>query len=539
MPRLDDPRIAAALAPLPADAPDAAAFRYDPQFEALESEIGKLERLGPAEVHWPDIVREAQAVLATRSKDLAVAAWLTVALGQTEGLAGLTTGLAIVRDLVDGQWERVFPQRPRARAGVFQWLTARAARLVPAETSGDSAAAVALAAFEEIDALDRLLAEKLPDPGVALGELLRPLRTLAQTARRAAAERAAQAEAAQKAAAAPPAPAPAPAAASPARAAVPAALTVSVPQFSDGNTEKLFAALREAVRTAALQVLEADPGEVRAYQLLRAVTWLPLTELPPARGGRTELMPPPETRRTEFEALAKAGNARDLVLAIESFCSGSGFFWLDGQRLSATTLAGMGPRFAACSQAVVQGVQALLRRLPGLQELAFSDGTPFADAPTRAWIDNIVMATTTEKGSAGGAAPWETGLAAARQKAGDGEAEAALAMLADGVAGAPGGRARFLWQLAAATFCLESGAAAVAVPVLQHLDRQIDRHGLEEWEPEVAAQAALMLHRSLQAPNGAVLLVDGERSALADAAFARLARVDPVTAARVAGTRRG
>ena len=44
MPRLNDPRVANATAPLPAEAPDPAAFRYQPDFDALQTEIGKLEK---------------------------------------------------------------------------------------------------------------------------------------------------------------------------------------------------------------------------------------------------------------------------------------------------------------------------------------------------------------------------------------------------------------------------------------------------------------------------------------------------------------
>ncbi|MDE2515743.1 MAG: type VI secretion system protein TssA [Rhodospirillales bacterium] len=541
MPRLDDPRIAAALAPLPADAPDPAAFRYDPEFEALEGEIARLERDGPAAIRWAEVARGAQAVLAGRSKDLSAASWLAVALGETEGLAGLATGLAILRDLVEQQWAMLFPQRPRARAGAFAWLAARAVHAVPQDLADAAAGPAALAAFEEIEALDRLLGEKLAD-APSLGELLRPLRALAQEYRRAevaaqseaqanaramtAGEGAAIAAAATEAAGSPP-------------AAVTAARAVALPALptiGGDDAEALFASLREAVRTAALGVLEADPGEARAYQMLRAVTWLGITELPPLSNGRTALLAPPETRRSEFDALTRAGNSVDLVRAVESFCSGSGMFWLDGQRISATALAGMGPRFAACSAVVVQGVQAVLRRLPGLEALCFADGTPFADPATRSWIDAIVLgegAGAAEDGEGG--APWQQALGDARIQAGNGEIEAALAALAAGAAAAPDRRSAFLWRLNAATLCLESGLAAIAVPVLRDLDRLIDVHGLEVWEPEVAARATMMLHRSLQAAPADDSAVAEENAVLARAAFARLARLDPVAAARLAG----
>ncbi|MBS0558694.1 MAG: type VI secretion system protein TssA [Proteobacteria bacterium] len=539
MPRLDDPRVAAALAPLPDGAPDPATFRYDPEFEAVAGEIGKLERAGPAGVRWADVARDAQAILATRAKDLTVAAWLAVALGRTEGLGGLAAGLAILRGLVEQAWEQVFPVRPRARSGALEWLAANSAPAVPAALPDPSAGPAAVAAFEDIEALDRALADKLAEPP-ALGDLVRRLRALAEEQRQAEAAQAAH----ETAAAAPPPVAAVAAVSAGAPAAGPAAAALAaMPAIAGADAEALFGSMREAVRTAALEALQADAGEARAYRMLRAITWLQITDLPPARDGRTELMPPPEIRRVEFDALSKAGNLPDLVLALESYCSGSGLFWLDGQRLSAAALAAMGPRFAACGQAVVQGVQAMLRRLPGIEALSFSDGTPFADAATRGWIDGIVLgdAARATDDAAAGAALWEPALQAARSQVAQGETEAALQALAAGGAAAASLRDRFMWRLAQATLCLESGIGEVAVPLLRDLDRLVDAHGLESWEPAIAARAAQMLHRSLTGTTfggeDAGLAPDDGRAALASAAFARLARTDPVAAARLAGGR--
>ena len=529
---LEDPRLVAALAPLPGDAPDAASFRYDPQFEALENEIGKLERVGPSAIRWVEVARDAAAILATRSKDLTVACWLAVALSESEGLSGLATGLAIVHGLVGERWDGLFPVRPRARAGAVEWLVTRGANAVPAELPDAAAGEAAQIAYQKLDELDALLAEKLAD-APALGELLRPLRGLAEAHRHAQAAQAA----APIVAARPEAAAASPAAHAPVQISQAAtAQPLALPAIEGGDNDKLFVSLREAVRTVALQALEADLGEARAYQMLRAVTWLHITELPPSHDGHTELMAPPETRRAEFAALAAAGNGPELVIALERFSSASGLFWLDAQRVAATTLASMGGRFQSCSQAVTQGMQSVLKRLPGLPSLRFSDGTPFADSTTQAWLDGIMAVG--DGAAAGGStsagdtepAPWTAALQVARGQASGGQGEQALAALVAGGSVAPNGRERFLWQLAQASFCIENGAAAVAIPILLHLDAQVDTHGLEYWDPGMTAQLALMLHRALGMTESH-LPAAGE---LKTAIFARLARVDPVAAARLA-----
>lgn len=529
MARLEDARIAATTAALPPDAPDPEAFRYEAEYEALDSEIRKLERLGPAEVQWPEVLRQAQAILTTRSKDLGVLTWFVFALQETEGLKGLAVGLAVLRDTVEQFWDSLFPARPRARVGALEWLAGRAAAAIPAEVPAGQGDTV-IAAFEELDALDRFLGEHLPDAGAALLDLLRPLRSLAADQRRLAEERQRQAEQP----AAPTAPV-AVATAAPAPASGPALPDLAA---AGGDPERVLSALRDGIRTTALQLLEAHPTEPRAYQLLRAVTWLAVTELPPARDGRTELLPPPDTRRGEFDALAGAGNRPELVLALERFCSGSGLFWLDGQRLSATALAELGPAHAACARAVARGVIDLLDRLPGLADLAFSDGTPFVDAATRGWLETIRPAPAGADGGGGEAAPWAAAFIAARGKALAGQGEEALAGLADAGAAAPDGRARFFWRLGLARLCLETGAAPVALPILRQLDDLVERQGLEAWEPAAAAEVATSLIRCVAAPELSKTLAEAERSGIAQAAFARLARADPMAAQRTAKRQR-
>lgn len=535
MARVEDARIAAVTAALPPDAPDPEEFRYETEYEALDGELRKLERLGPAEVRWPEVLRQAQAILTTRSKDLAVLAWFVVALQHTEGLKGLAIGLAALRDTVERFWDSLFPVRPRGRIGALEWLAGRAAGAMPAELPPDQGELV-VAAFEEVDALDRFLGEHLPDAGAALLELLRPLRSLAAEHRRLEEEKQRQAEPAATAAAAPPAAA-APAAAAPAAtAAATRAPAVAVPDLATagGDPERVLSALHDGIRTTALQLLEANAAEPRAYRLLRAATWLAVTELPPARDGRTELLPPPDTRRSEFNALAGAGNRQELVLALERFCSGSGLFWLDGQRLSAIALAAMGPAFAACAREVARGVVDLLDRLPGLADLSFADGSPFADATTRGWLETIRPGPVGADAGPAEAAPWAAAFVEARDKVLAGQADEALACLAGGGAAAPDGRARFFWRLGLARLCLETGAAPVALPILRHLDDLVERQGLEAWEPAAASEVAAALIRCAAAPEIATTLAEGERFDILRAAFARLARADPLAAQRAA-----
>lgn len=525
---MTDPRIDSAIASLPAGAPDPASFREGPAFDALDSQIRRLEREGPSAIAWPEIVRQAQAALETQSKDLSVAVWLAVGLANTEGLPGLAVGLAILRGLVEQQWDTLFPPKARARArsGVLQWLAGRAARTIPSGPLAAQQLTAATEAWEELRALDRLLIEKLPPDGVPLTDLARPLRALAEEAQR------------QQAAVPAPAPTPASVVPTPATASVapvpvaaPAAL-VFPPVGAD--PEKALSALREAVRGSALSLLEANLAEPRGYALLRSVTWLAVTEPPPVVGGRTAIMPPPEQREVEFNALRGAKNLPDLVLSLERYCSGSGIFWLDGHRMAAASLTEMGPRYDACVAAIVQGVANLVARLPTLPDLVFSNGRPFADGVTRAWIATAVAPPAADSHRTGEMEPWKAGFDEARKLLLDGKAEAGLERLVAARGAVADGRSRFFWGLAQARFCMEAGVAPVALPLLRHLDSLAGRHDVEAWEPSAIAELSKLLYGCLVSSDIVKMLPDVDRMRAVETEFGRLARLDPMLATRTA-----
>ena len=91
-------------------------LEYDADFLALdraqqgrpEQVIGDSVKPGE-EPDWPDVSERAVTLLG-RARDLRVAATLTTALLKTEGFAGLATGLAILKGLLERQWDTVHPQ---------------------------------------------------------------------------------------------------------------------------------------------------------------------------------------------------------------------------------------------------------------------------------------------------------------------------------------------------------------------------------------------------------------------------------------------
>src|SRR5919198_3115941 len=59
---------------------------------------------------WPLVIKLASETIATKSKDLQLAAWLTEALLRKEGVAGLKEGLDLIRGLIENFWDGLYPE---------------------------------------------------------------------------------------------------------------------------------------------------------------------------------------------------------------------------------------------------------------------------------------------------------------------------------------------------------------------------------------------------------------------------------------------
>jgi len=143
MPIVDSAQL---LEPVSADKPVGDPLDNDPAFLALEMlSQGTPERvmgevIVPAEApNWSQL-RDQALSLFGRSKDLRVAILLTRALLHTDAIQGVSSGLTLLRGMVDRYWEELHPQPDEddpadqtERAMVFAALTDYAAMLSPLE----------------------------------------------------------------------------------------------------------------------------------------------------------------------------------------------------------------------------------------------------------------------------------------------------------------------------------------------------------------------------------------------------------------------
>jgi len=107
--------IASLLAPISAEHPAGESLLYDAVYDQLKDAArgggrSQLDADEAAAPDWKGLLQLASSTLATRSKDLQIAAWLTEALTQTHGFPGLRDGLRTLRGLLDTFWDTLHPQ---------------------------------------------------------------------------------------------------------------------------------------------------------------------------------------------------------------------------------------------------------------------------------------------------------------------------------------------------------------------------------------------------------------------------------------------
>ena len=599
------------LNPIAGENPSGQNLRYAPVYDKIKEARREDDDAAQGDwkierklADWGFVVKTAGETLATKSKDLQLAAWLTEALLKTQGIAGLRDGLDLLKGLIDGFWDTLYPEieecdvemraapldwvggrldrgvkdSPLTRGG-FSWFVYKESRKVPTEeeAGGSSAKAetraaamadgkltpeefdksfdsspkayyVQLAAdfdsaMESLQALDGLCEEKFQDVAPSFGPLRQTLEEVKQAVRIflqkkrekepdepvAGEEPEAEAESASWAAEEE-APA-AQAASAPARARKPGGALSAEPVDRDDAIARVV--------SAAKFLRGENQYDPAPYLLLRGLRWgelrAPGTDIDPAL-----LAAPPSDLRQDLKRLAVEANWTEVLEAAEKgMALECGRGWLDLQRYVGRACYELGAYYEPIRRAVISEVRGLLADYPQLPELTMMDDTPTANAETQAWLkENAAPAeaqytpppfeSDTEAGSASepGAEAAPDTYYLAMQAARDGRPQEGVEMLTREIAHESNGRARFHRKLQLTQLCIGAGHEDVAVPILQALAAEIERHKLEDWEsPELLAQPLALLYRCLTKDEGSA----EERQKL----YSWICRLDPLQAMNV------
>jgi type VI secretion system protein VasJ len=512
-------RVQPFLEPISAAAPSGGSARYEPEYERILAEVGKLEAPTGGAVDWVQVATLGKKLLGSKSKDLLLAAYTGFALfAPKKNLAGLLEGMVLVSELTDRYWDSLFPdgKRQKARANAVGWFVQRVSITVGDVVPGASDRDVVEALAPAAQRLAEVCRARFTEGGPAFGPLMEALERLRMQLP-------------------PEAPPPSPAAPEPAvasgssgstTASAPSPAATSLPSVPAPPARGADATgwLREigaALCQAAADIRRASPSVPAAYRVLRTGLWLHLTQAPP-RGpdGRCPFPGLPADLRAQLQALATNAKWMELLEEAESALI-QHRFQLDLHRFSAAALTGLG--HTAARAALVAELGAWLRRVPEAVDLSASDGSPVADAQTRAWVDLEVRGGGGTTPGSGTTDPTAEAVGEAKSLFASGKGAEALALLQGQVQTTDSGRARFRLRLELAKLCAPN-QPAVARALYAALARECTSHDLDTWEPALTAECLEGLLSSR--PGGALSEEDAGY-------FQRLCRISPSAAARV------
>lgn len=347
------------LAPIEVDQPAGHFDVEDETYQAIDQEMVKLGGLRENSIDWPYIDEASRQYLATQCKHLRIVGHLQVVWLRTREWGHWVEALRLLAGMVELYWDSAHPA-----PGPTGFLSKRKQVVRLLEGLGQAVPTLHRSSFAEVyqtqaeHALGRLLGcvevTRL-DPA--------PIQALQQQLARYG-ER-----------------------------AIPG--SVNRPKAADSGLAPAFFASptpvgnereqRRALLNMAEQINLQDPYDPVGYQLRRFGLWTHLRNAPSiTRDRRTELSAVPRDIVDSYQDALAANNLEPtLLMRIEKSVAASPY-WLRGSYLAASVASRLAMDEVAA--AIRQACERFACRLPGLTALCFSDGTPFADAQTQAWI---------------------------------------------------------------------------------------------------------------------------------------------------------
>jgi len=440
------------LNPIAGDNPSGQSLRYAPVYDKIKEARREDDELAQGAwqherkvADWVQVSRLCQDAIATQSKDLQLAVWLSEALLKREGVRGFCEGLKLCHGVVDKFWDMIYDELEdgdaEQRAAPLDWLGSRlivAVKSVPlchdgynflqykdsrvvgfedqAQSKEQKAAREKAlkegklapeifdksfvetpkafyadqekqfdAAVAAVAALDETCQQKFGNAAPGFGRLSEGLTEVRQLVH----------SLLQKKRETEPDPVEEVAAESPEGAAEGAEGAekaegggASIGLGSHVSAEP--AERREAIAavvTAAAVLRKRDPFGPAAYLMLRGLRWGEL------RGSSDPqvLEAPPSDLRQQVKALATRNRWADLLDLAEQImalpCSRA---WLDLQRFVVEACTALGDNYNAIAVAIRSELRTLLRDLPQLLDATLTDDTPAANSETQKWLRELL-----------------------------------------------------------------------------------------------------------------------------------------------------
>jgi type VI secretion system protein VasJ len=515
--------------PISEDQPTGSDVRYEPEFEELQAEIdpefeelqAEIDKLSnpsaSGEMDWQKVNKLSTEILSNKAKDLLVASYLAVAQIHTGQMEGFGVGYF---------WDNLFPakKRMRGRIAAIEWWLEKSEAALQLLKVDPSPAEKVEEYRQALQQIDKLLQEYLED-----APLLRPLERGIDSLP-IKAEKKPEPEAPPSLEAKPevqPAPKPEPDRSKPA----PPAEVGEIASESDANSV-LRGVLQTMNRVANYFFFHKDDlSNPQAYRWRRIAGWSMIQALPQGTNGRTQIPAPVnhDTIQNDLNGLKDQGNWEVLLRAAEEKFQGAVLL----NRFVSEALAGLGDQYQDAHDTVCQETAYLIHRLPGIESLSYSNGTPFGDTETQQWLKGI--------GLGGGTAMVEPVAAAGAEESGHmtetiQKAQAlakkkkvgeAVSILQQELRSSYSKREQLLWRLGLSQILVHAKKPQLALPHLESVLQDIDAYKLEEWDPNLALKGLKMVWQGFSTHSDEV----GKKQATH--VLNRIAKLDPTEALRL------
>ena len=514
--------------PISADRPCGSDVRYDAEYQALQNEIDKLSSPSAAgSVNWEKVVRFASDILAHKSKDLLVAIYLSVALTYTRKHDGLSMGVKLLMDLMGKFWEQLYPprERMRGRLRALEWWAEKmdsALRQLPPIPVPEAQVRILK---DHLNQVEQWIVKHLENPPslTAIKNLAGDLTVMHEVA-------------VQKEAVKP----------SASRVIAddtknnqnqirPSEQPEEIQSFpNDGRMLEHYLQKIREIGSHCRQQNSADP---LPYRLNRKLMWCNIEDLPISTNGLTRIPAPDKQIVKMLFDLHDSGDAETLLKAAEGRLS-QYIFWMDLNRFVAESLARLGAYYTKAHRAVCRETAFLIYQLPGLEDLSFSDGTPFATLETKNWLKSIAihsgMSVQTVPDNKlkfrGGESRIEEEITEAQVMIQKGRLLEAMEGLQQKLNAASAGREKIIWRLAVARLLLDVKRYELALPHLAQIIREIDHFHLENYDSALALKGLKMVCTGLELQDD-----ESSKSKKAEVMY-RIAKIDMAEAVRLGKT---
>jgi type VI secretion system protein VasJ len=270
------------------------------------------------------------------------------------------------------------------------------------------------------------------------------------------------------------------------------------PIDNEKDAGKALRAQQDSARLLCAWWLKQKATDPRALRLNRTMLWLSIDMLPERNAEQiTTLRGLPADKLKLYQERFDQAVYADLLVELEASVAKAPF-WFDGQRMVWECLQGLNAEMAM--REVEVHFALLIQRLPGILDLRFHDGTPFADPATRSWADAYVMPHVQNPDAprpvemSGTLPAWELALEEVQPILRKDGLKAAVQILKSSLQGAHGARERFFWQFTLARLCFIARKFELAKTQLETLDQTLQDAGLHAWEPDLALQVLQLLH---------------------------------------------